>query len=406
MPLLNDYKDIVGQDVIEELRVLADRLKGLTVKNINSTAVGGGVAEILHRMVPLLRELNLDARWDVIKGGERFFQITKNIHNALHGSDVSLSQDDFDFFIETNRANLENIACDCEIMFIHDPQPIGLIESRRHDTQKWLWRCHIDLSAPKKDIWNFLKPYVERYDAAVFSAPIFSPELSIRQFLISPSIDPLSDKNREMTNEEIEKTLAPFKIDFDKPMILQVSRFDYLKDPVGVIEAYKIVKDSIDCQLVLAGGTATDDPESDIVLAKVREAAAEDPDIHVLLIPSGSDLIINALQRKADVIMQKSLREGFGLTVTEALWKGKPLVASAAGGIPLQVKHRYHGLLCHSIEGAAYAIKQLLNTPGFGARLGENGREHVRHNYLLTRHLKEYLLLFIAIGQNQDIISL
>ncbi len=406
MPLLDDYKDMVGQSVIEELRVLSEHLKGASIKNVNSTAVGGGVAEILHRMVPLLRELGLDARWDVIKGGERFFQITKNIHNALHGADASVSADDFEYLLETNRSNFDNIACDCDVMFIHDPQPIGLVENKGREGQKWIWRCHIDLSVPKKEVWDLLKPYVERYDSAVFSAPVFSPELSIRQFLISPSIDPLSEKNRELARDEIERALSPFNLDLEKPMIVQVSRFDYLKDPVGVIESYKIVKENIDCQLVLAGGTATDDPESEIVLEKVREAAADDPDIHVLLIPSGSDTIINALQRAASVVMQKSLREGFGLTVTEALWKGKPLVASAVGGIPLQVKHRYHGLLCHSVEGAAYAVKQFLNSPEFGARLGENGREHVRHNYLLTRHLKEYLLLFIAVRHDADIITL
>jgi trehalose synthase len=406
MPTLDDYRPIVGDSTVEELRTLGDRLQGLSVKNINSTATGGGVAEILHRMVPLLRELGIDARWDCIKGGDQFFWMTKKIHNALHGAEVALTDDEIALFLETNRKNLEEIPCDAGVMFIHDPQPIAFIEKKAGDSQRWIWRCHIDLSSPDPGVWKFLKPFVERYDAAVFSAPSFSPVLGTRQFLISPSIDPLSDKNRELTPDEMEAALAPFGLDPEKPMILQVSRFDFLKDPVGVIEAYRLVKGNIDCQLALAGGTATDDPESDVVLAGVREAAGDDPDVHILAIPPGSDIAINALQRAASVVMQKSLREGFGLTVTEALWKGKPVVASHVGGIPLQIKHRYHGMLCHSVEGAAYAIRQILNSPEFGAKLGENGREHVLQNYLLTRHLKEYLLMFIAVSHAEDIIFL
>lgn len=406
MPTLDDYRPIVGDDTIEELKILGERLCGRSVQNVNSTATGGGVAEILHRMVPLLRELGVDARWDVIKGGDRFFWITKRIHNALHGAPEDLSPDDIAVFLETNRQNREAIAGAADVVFIHDPQPIALVERRGQGDQRWLWRCHIDLSAPHRSAWDFLRPFVERYDAAVFSAPAFSPALSIRQFLISPSIDPLSDKNRELSSGEMEKALAPYGLDLEKPMVVQVSRFDFLKDPVGVIQAYRIVKRSIDCQLVLAGGTASDDPESDLVLKQVQQEADGDPDVHILAIPPGSDVVINALQRAADVVVQKSLREGFGLTVTEALWKGKPVVASAVGGIPLQIKNRYHGMLCHSPEGAAYALKQILNSPEYGAQLGANGREHVRQNYLITRHLKEYLLMIIAIARTEDVIFL
>jgi len=407
MPVLDDYGPIVGKDTIAEIRILGDRLKGHVVRNINSTATGGGVAEILHRMIPLLCELGVDARWDVIKGGDQFFWVTKKIHNALHGANTELSSDEVTIFLETNRENLESMDLSGDVIFVHDPQPIGLIESRGDgDGRKWLWRCHVDVSQRNAAVWQFLKPYVERYDAAVFSSPSFSPPLAIRQFMVTPSIDPLSDKNRELSEKEIEKALAPFKLDLEKPIVLQVSRFDFLKDPVGVIQAFRMAKQSADCQLVLAGGTATDDPESDIVLKQVMEAADGDRDIHVLAIPPGSDIVINALQRSASVVMQKSLREGFGLTVSEALWKGKPVIASAVGGIPLQIKNRYHGMLCHSVEGAAYALRQVLNSPDFGARLGENGREHVRQNYLLTRHLKEYLLMFISIAHPDDVIFL
>lgn len=400
---LQDYEPIVGGGVIDELRILADRLRGKSVQNINSTAVGGGVAEILNRMVPLLRELGVDARWDVIKGGQQFFNVTKQLHNALHGAPAEITGEMWDAFWATGEQNSREIECSAEIVFVHDPQPIALINQKPTRRNKWIWRCHVDVSHAQTAVWDVLRSHVLRYDAAVFSAPAFSKPLPIRQFLISPSIDPLSDKNRELPESAVEETLAAYGLKRDKPMITQVSRFDYLKDPVGVIEAYRQVKRTIDCQLVLAGGTASDDPESEGVLHMLKKVAADDPDIHILLMPQ-NDLHINALQRASDVIVQKSLREGFGLTVTEALWKGKPVVASAVGGIPLQIKHRYHGLLCHGVDGAAYAIKQLLQNPDFAKKLGENGREHVRQNYLLTRHLKEYLLLFLALYHGEDVI--
>jgi trehalose synthase len=247
---------------------------------------------------------------------------------------------------------------------------------------------------------------VVQYDAAVFSSPNFAQQLPIRQLLISPSIDPLSDKNKELTSETIDAVLHKYNLDKDKPMVIQISRFDYLKDPVGVIQAFEIVRKSIECQLVLAGGTATDDPESEEVLEKVRERAAGNPDIHVLLIPPGSDIEINALQRAAAVVIQKSIKEGFGLTISEALWKSKPVVASAVGGIPLQVKNKLTGLLCHSIEGAAFDLRQLLSNPDYASWLGKNGREHVRQNFLITRHLKDYLLLFLSLDYTSDLIYL
>jgi trehalose synthase len=261
------------------------------------------------------------------------------------------------------------------------------------------------VSNPDRKVWKFLRTYIDRYDSAVFSAPGFSPRLPIRQFLIAPSIDPLSDKNRDLPDEQVGAVLAKYGVPRDKPIVTQISRFDRLKDPVGVIEAYTQVKRYIDCRLILAGGTATDDPEGAQVLQEVNERAANDPEIHVLLLPQ-NDLDVNALQRASTVIVQKSLREGFGLTVSEALWKGKPVVASNVGGIPLQVTHRYSGLLCHSVEGAAFAIKQLLSSPEYARRLGENGREHVRNNFLLTRHLRDYMLLFLSLYHPGDVVHL
>ncbi len=404
MVSLNAYQDIVGSAIIEDIKLLAQRLKGKKILTINSTAVGGGVAEILNRMVPLLKELEIDFRWEVIKGGEQFFDVTKKIHNALHGKEVEFSSQEYEVYLETNRANIKEISFWQDIVFIHDPQPLPLVEVRSH-TQKWIWRCHIDLSQPNKNVWQFLKKFILKYDATVFSAPAFSQKLPLRQFLIPPSIDPLSEKNRPLSQERIDKVLEKYQIPKDKPIITQISRFDRLKDPVGVIQAYKMVKRYNDCRLVLAGGTASDDPEGQIVYEEVKQAAAGDPDIHIILMPH-NDLEVNALQRASTVIIQKSIREGFGLTVTEALWKAKPVVACAVGGIPLQIKHKYSGLLCHSIEGAAFAIKQLLNNPEYAQTLGRNGREHVKNNFLLTRHLRDYLLLFLAVFYDQDVIHL
>ncbi|MFZ5800215.1 MAG: glycosyltransferase [Candidatus Omnitrophota bacterium] len=400
---LEGYAPIVGQAVIDDLRLLAERLKGRVVQHINSTAVGGGVAEILNRMVPLLRELGVDTRWDLIKGGERFFEVTKKFHNALHGRQEEITARDFEVFMETSNKNLEEVNIYGDIVFIHDPQPIAMI--RKKSGNKWIWRCHVDVSSTAQKVWDFLAGFIKDYDAAVFSAPGFSQQIPIRQFLISPSIDPLSDKNRELPQEIIREVLEKYHLQWDKPMITQISRFDRLKDPMGVIEAFQRVKKYNDCQLVLAGGTAADDPEGLEVLEEAREKAADDPDIHILLLPQ-NDIEVNALQRASEVIVQKSLKEGFGLTVAEALWKSKPVVASNVGGIPLQIKHKYSGLLCHSIEGAAFAIKQLLNSPEYAKRLGQNGHEHIKNNFLLTRHLRDYMLVFLSLYHSEDIVYL
>ncbi len=407
MPKISDYEPIVGTHTIEELRLLANKLRGKVIQNINSTAVGGGVAEILNRLVPLSHELGIDVKWDVIKGGEEFFQVTKKFHNALHGKPEEITPQMFKVFLETSQRNIDELKIYGDILFIHDPQPIALIRKKESiPNSKWIWRCHIDVSTPIKQVWDFLTPFIQQYDGAVVSAPVFSQPLPIRQFLVAPSIDPLSDKNKDLPQETIDQALDKYRIPKDKPIITQISRFDYLKDPVGVIEAYRMVKKRNDCQLIIAGGTATDDPESNKVFEETKEAAGNDKDIHVLPIPSGSDIEINALQRASTVIIQKSLREGFGLTVTEALWKGKPVVASSTGGIPLQVKHKYTGLLCHSIPGAAFALKQLLNSPEYAKKLGENGKEHVRQNFLLTRHLRESMLLSLCMYHHEDIVYL
>ncbi len=406
MPKIDDYIPIVGEGVIEELKLLAERLSGVVIQNINSTAVGGGVAEILHQLIPLLRELNVNAHWDVIKGGEEFFAITKKIHNALHGANVEITPEELDHFLKVNETNANEMNLYGDIIYIHDPQPIALIRKKETIGKKWLWRCHIDFSNPNPKVWNFLKGYIEQYDRAVFSAPAFSRKLSIRQVLISPSVDPLSDKNKELSQEQINKIFERFGIDQTRPTITQISRFDYLKDPAGVIKVYKMVKRYIDCQLVLAGSPATDDPEGEKVFSEIKQMAEGDKDIFLLLLPAGSNIEINALQRGSHVILQKSLKEGFGLTVSEALWKAKPVIASAVGGIPLQITHKYSGILTRTLEGTAYYVRQILNNPEYGQGLGTNGREHVRNNFLITRHLRDYMLLFLSLLKEGEVIYL
>ncbi|TLY33796.1 MAG: glycosyltransferase, partial [Ignavibacteria bacterium] len=350
---IEDYASIVGKSYLEEMQLLAQKLSRKSVQNINSTAVGGGVAEILTRMVPLLNQLGVQTRWDVIKGDEKFFVITKNIHNALHGLPVDLSADDMAYFREMNNSNALQMDLSSDFVFVHDPQPVGLIEHRKNPKSHWIWRGHVDFSQPYMPVWNFLAEYVNKYETAVFSAPSFARDLSIRQALIAPSIDPLSDKNRDLPEETIDSVFQRFGIDRSRPVITQISRFDYLKDPVGVIKAYKKVRKYLNAQLVLAGGGATDDPEGPKIMEEVKKEAGNDKNIFVLFLPPASDIEINALQRGSTVVLQKSLKEGFGLTVSEALWKAKPVIASAVGGIPLQIAHKYSGILTHTIDGTA-----------------------------------------------------
>ena len=393
---LDDYSAVIGTSEIDEMRALARPLAGRTVEMVNSTAVGGGVAEILNRLVPLAEELGLNIRWEVMTGGDDFFEVTKAFHNALHGEPYHLEPAHFEIFRAYNEQNVKRIPLDAEFVIIHDPQPAGFIEARKQKTGHWIWRCHIDLSHPNPSVWSFLESYVSQYDGAIFSSPPFARQLPIPQYLFYPAIDPLSEKNRELEPEFILEVLTRYSIDPLRPILTQISRFDRLKDPVGVIRAYRIVRRYFDCQLVLAGGSATDDPEGTEVLKEVKRAAEDDPDIKVLELPPWAPLEVNALQRASTIVLQKSLREGFGLTVSEALWKKKPVVASAVGGIPNQIVHKHTGLLAHSVEGTAYQVRFLLSHPEIAARLGEHGHAHVKENFLITQNLKHYLTLFLA----------
>jgi trehalose synthase len=392
-PHLDDYKTIVGAADIDELRYLAQELKGKTVKMVNSTAVGGGVAEMLNQLVPLLNEVEVKTHWEVITGGNDFFEVTKAFHNALQGSDYKLTQQARDIFLMYNQQNSQRIQFPEDVLVIHDPQPCALIRARQQSAQKWVWRCHIDLSNPNLEVWGFLQSFIEKYDAAIFSSQSFARQLPIPQYLFYPCIDPLSEKNKELEDSFIQKVCDEFGIDRSRPIVTQVSRFDRAKDPVGVIQAFKQARKYADCQLVMAGGGASDDPEGAAVLKEVKEAAGEDPDIIILDLPPWCALEINALQRASTIIVQKSIREGFGLTVTEALWKAKPTIAGAVGGIPNQIIHKLTGALVHSVDGCAYQMRYLLTHPDFARQLGQNGHEHVKENFLMTTNVRRWLLL-------------
>jgi trehalose synthase len=400
---LKAYEEIVGAPVIEQLRQLGDKLRGVRIVHVNSTMEGGGVAEILSWMVPLMQDLGLDAHWKVIKGTNDFFAITKSIHNGLQGNPVALTKKDWESYVDVNVQNLstlKKVLEEAEIVVIHDPQPAPLLQLCPNRRGKWIWRVHIDISRPFRPVWKTLRTFGEKYDASIFSIPQFAQFLPHPQFIIAPSIDPLSEKNMDIDQGEIEKVREEFKLDPDRPIIVQISRFDRFKDPVGVIQAYRLVRKVIPVQLVLAGGGATDDPEGAAFLEEVMEAAEGDPDIHVLSLPPDVHKTINALQRLADIVIQKSTREGFGLTVTEGLWKGKPVIGGDVGGIKLQVVNHYTGFLVNTPEGAAHRIRFLLHHRERMEEMGKMAKEYARQNFLLTRHLRDYLLLILCLIRN------
>jgi len=397
MNLLDQYEQVVGHQEIQRLRRLGESLAGKRIVHVNSTKSGGGVAEILRWMIPLMRELGIDASWEVISGPPEFYQVTKAFHNGLQGLPVTLHQRDFAMHYEVNRANAEKLNLQGDVVFVHDPQPVFLPEfTPPGQVGCWIWRCHIDASRPNRLIWKHLEKAIARYQAAIFSMAAFTRPLSCPMFLVPPSIDPLSDKNCPIPEAERLATLAQHGIDPERPLLVQVSRFDRFKDPLGVVEAYRMLKPYYpELQLALAGGPADDDPEGAGVLHEVMSRAADDNDIKVLMLPPDAHRAINALQRSAIVVLQKSLREGFGLTVAEALWKGKPVVGGACGGITLQV-HDYHtGFLVHSAPGAAYRIRYLLRYAEKRQRMGKTGHEFVREYFLLTRHLRDYMTMLL-----------
>jgi trehalose synthase len=397
---LEAYENIAGNSVIRQLRLLGDILKGIRVVNVNSTAEGGGVAEILAWMIPLMQDLGIDAQWKVLRGTPEFFGVTKSIHNGLQGKPVSLTKGDWDVYRDVNADNLNDmreILEEAEIVVIHDPQPAPLLQLCPNRKGKWIWRGHIDISRPHRPVWKALRPFLENFDASIFSMSQFAQALPHPQFIVAPSIDPLSEKNMELLQSELERVRAEYRLDPTRPLLVQISRFDSFKDPIGVIHAYRLVRQVMPVQLVLAGGGATDDPEGRAIYDEVMEMVGNDPDIHILLLPSDAHRTVNALQRLADIIIQKSTREGFGLTVTEGLWKGKPVIGGDVGGIQLQVINHYTGFLVNTPEGAAHQIRYLLHHRDKISEMGNIAREFVRENFLLTRHLREYLTMMFSL---------
>lgn len=399
MRKLSDYEGIVGAKEIDEIYELAKIVKGRHIKMINSTKVGGGVAEMLHRIVPILNDLGVYTTWDVIEGYDEFFEVTKAFHNALQGKEHEFGGEELYHWTMCNLKNSMSMSFDADLVVVHDPQPAGMIAhiDRTFSGAKWIWRCHIDMSNPNKQLWKFLKPYINRYDAAIFTSEKFIPgDLSrdVHTMIFHPSIDPLDDKNKELDAEYIVDVLKKYDIPTDKPIITQVSRYDPWKDPIGVIKAFKMARDmGADARLLLIGDKAADDPESDRIFAKVKAEAGDDSDIHLLLFSPSIATEINAFQRASYMILQKSLREGFALTITEALWKERPVIAGNVGGIPIQIVDRRTGLLVDSIESAATRMTELYRYPEFATWLGTCGKVRVKENFLITKNVKRYLKL-------------
>jgi trehalose synthase len=401
MNMLESYGNIVGDAAIEHLRQLTRQLQGIKIVHVNSTKLGGGVAEILHKLVPLTQELGINTQWEVVQGSESFYRCTKSMHNALQGGQINIPEALLRAYEETSAANAERlrpVLADADVVVIHDPQPAAMLQHFPDRKGRWIWRCHIDVSRPYRPVWNYLRKFVSGYDASIFSLANFAQRLPHPTYLVAPSIDPLSEKNIDLPRSEIDDVRQRFGIDPERPALLQVSRYDRFKDPVGVIYAYRLAKTFVPAlQLVLAGGGATDDPEGEVVLAEVREAAGADPDIHVLELPADAHRTINALQRAADIVIQKSLREGFGLTVTEALWKGRPVIGGNTGGIRLQVVDHQTGFLVNSPEGAALRVRYLLHNPETVQEMAVKATEFARENFLITRQLREYLTVIVGL---------
>jgi trehalose synthase len=391
-PTLDDYRQVAPAGAVDFLRRLSERVRGRRCVHVSATRVGGGVAEILHRLVPLLEELGVRAAWETLPPDEEFAAAGKVLHTTLQGGDEKIGDEVLEAYVEGTRRAARELSLQGDLVEIHDPQPAALVGMRPQEGA-WVWRCHADVSRPQRRAWSFLRQFVVKYDAAVYSLPKFAQRLPIPQFLIYPSIDPLSDKNRELPAAEVDRILGRLGVPQDKPILLQVSRFDRFKDPLGVIEAYRIVKRREECRLVLVGGGESDDPEGEALESEVREAASHDPDIHVLELPPEARVEVNALQRAATVVLQKSTKEGFGLAVAEAMWKAKPVVGGFAGGITMQIIYDVTGYTVNSVEGAAFRVRQLLGDAALREKIGRDAREYVRHNFLVTRHLGDLLAL-------------
>jgi trehalose synthase len=398
---LTAYEPVAGAEAVDEIRRLAEPLRGARVLHLNATKYGGGVAEILPTLTALMVDLGLAAEWRVIPGSDAFFNVTKQIHNGLQGMDVVFGEEAQRVYEDANHGFAAEFEGDYDFVVIHDPQPAALRSLSPGAGGKWIWRCHIDLSTTNADVWGFLRPFVDAYDAAIFTHPDYAQPDLTKPWLafIAPSIDPLSPKNLALDPQLLDDVVFRFGLDPHRPLLLQVSRFDPWKDPLGVIDTYRAVKREVaDVQLALVGSMATDDPEGWRIYKDVLRHAGRDPDLVILSNLDGvGSLEVNALQRSSEVVLQKSLREGFGLTVSEALWKGVPVVGGRVGGIPMQIGQNECGRLVSSVEEATSACLELLGDVELRRTLGAAGHERVRRLFLSTRNLREYLALFTAL---------
>jgi trehalose synthase len=395
-PTLDDYRAVAPAGTIDVLRRLSERARHRRLLNVSARHEVGGVAEILRGLVPLLEEVGVESAWESVDPDGAAASTGARLHHALQGGEERVPDDLFAEFQAFARARAAALDAAADMVITHDALAAGLIEGRPHEGV-WVWRCHLDVSRPQRRAWTFLRQYVVKYDAAVFSLAAFAQRLPIPQFMIYPAIDPLGEKNRELGPAQVEAICDRLGVPRDKPILLQVGRFDRFKDPLGVIEAYRLVKRQHDCRLVLVGGAESDDPEGVELSAEVHEAASHDPDLLVLELAPGQRLEVNALQRAATIVLQKSTREGFGLGVAEAMWKSKPVIGGFAGGIAAQVVYGVTGYTVNSVEGAAFRARQLLADAELRVRLGAAGREHVRQHFLLTRHLGDMLALMVAL---------
>lgn len=394
---IENYRMLVSDELAEEVMSLARELKGVRICHINSTAYGGGVAELLARYLPALHAVDITADWRLIHGKPEFFTVTKAFHNALQGGHYDLGAAEQDLYLQVNEQSAKLLDENYDVFIVHDPQPAALRHFTGPKSAKWIWRCHIDSSSPDEAVSSFLRPYIAEYDAAVFTLPEFLlPGLQVKKLaIIPPAIDPLATKNMELSPELCRRAIADSGVDLNRPLIVQVSRFDPWKDPLGVIRAYRLVKEEIPgVQLALIGAMAGDDPEGWELLDRVEEESAEDPCMFVFTNLGGvGSMEVNVFQRGSDVVIQKSIREGFGLVVSEAFWKEKPVVAGKAGGIPMQFPQGFESYLVETIEQCAERVVHLLARPGERGTFGRAAREHVRKNFLLPRLLRDELRL-------------
>jgi trehalose synthase len=387
---LDDYRHVAPPGVVDIIQRLSERVRDRRILHLSGGRFGEGPAEMLSTSVPLFQDLGLDTRWEITGGDATFYATASALRAALEGAERVLADEALAHYVEMNRINAKKLRLDADLVFVHDVQPAPLVNHRGDG--RWVWRCHFDASHAQRRVWSFFRQIINQYDAVVFSLPEFGRRLSVPQYVIHPAIDPLSEKNRDIVPREVTTILAALRVAQDKALLLQVGAFSRAQDPLGVVNAYRLVKKHYDVRLVLAG-TAGDDRESLEVLADLRQAAHHDPDIVVLELPPEAHLQINALQRAATIVLQKSVRVGFHLAAAEAMWKGKPVIAGVGGGLSQQVINDVTGYIVHSVEGAAFRIRHLLNNPELIARMGAAGREHVRRAFLVTRHLMESLAL-------------